>query len=75
MQILRFFNNKPSRAANPGRKVEDMKFTKIEQHLYEKKNHQVKIEYHCYIDGFTYTIKTKLPQSAEKQEVKQIFHF
>lgn len=52
-----------------------MKYTKIEQHLYEEKNNKVKIEYHCYIDGFTYTIKAKLPKSADKQEVKQIFHF
>ena len=52
-----------------------MKYTKIEQHLYEEKNNKVKIEYHCYIDDFTYTVKAKLPKSADKQEIKQIFHF
>lgn len=52
-----------------------MKYVKVEQHLYEGKNRKVRIEYHCFIDGFTYTIKAKTPKGIEKDKVSHIYHF
>lgn len=52
-----------------------MKYTKIEQHLYEGKNHKVRIEYYCYINAFTYDIKERKPKGIEKEGMIQIFHF
>ncbi len=52
---------------------------KIEEHLFENKNHTVRIEYRIFFenDPFCYNIKTKSQLSKREREFpkKQIFHF
>lgn len=50
---------------------------KIEEHLFENKNHTVRIEYHVYKTPFVYEIKAKsqLTKAEKEANKKQIFHF
>lgn len=50
---------------------------KIEEHLFENKNHTVRIEYRVFREPFVYKSKTKSQLTkAEKEFPKtQIFHF
>lgn len=50
---------------------------KIEEHLYECKNHTVRIEYRTFISDFVYEVKTKSQLTKREKEFPktQIFHF
>lgn len=50
---------------------------KIEEHLFENKNHTVRIEYRVFISEFGYRVKTKsqLTKSEREFPKTQIFHF
>lgn len=50
---------------------------KIEEHLYENKNHTVRIVYRVFRDAFVYVEKTKAQLTKNEKEFPktQIFHF
>ena len=50
---------------------------KIEEHLFENKNHTVRIEYRIFVEPFVYNTKTKsqLNQHERNFPKTQIFHF
>lgn len=51
--------------------------TKIEEHLYENRNHTVRIEYHIFNEAFVYNVKTKSQLTKREKEFPKIqkFHF
>lgn len=53
------------------------KIIKIEEHLYENKNHTVRVEYRVFKDAFVYVEKTKSQLTRKEREFPktQIFHF
>lgn len=50
---------------------------KIEEHLFENKNHTVRIEYRVFYEPFIYSAKSKSQLTKKEKEFPktQIFHF
>lgn len=50
---------------------------KIEEHLFENKNHTVRFEYRIFTETFVYDVKTKSQLTKREKEFPKtrIFHF
>ena len=55
-----------------------MNIVKIEKHLFENKNHTVRVEYRVFREAFTYESKSKLNVNETRfyrDNGTQVFHF